>query len=175
VSVTISRRGFLKAAAATGALTAAGGQLLGQTYEAEGAAGEETPRLVPTLCGMCDAHCGVLAYTLGQKLLKLEGNFRHSHSLGKICARGAAGSYLLDDPNRLKTPLKRVGTRFEPIAWEIALNEIGARLLDVKQRLGAQGVAWLRHPDICDAWDVQFMARQSQSCLPVHRRQRAGP
>ncbi len=157
MSVTISRRNFLKAAGATGALAAAGGQLLGQTNEAEGAAKEEVPRLVPTLCGMCEAHCGVLAYTQGQKLLKLEGNFRHSHSLGKICPRGAAGGYLLDDANRLKTPLKRVGARFEPIPWELALQEIGGSLLDVKQRLGAQGVAWLRHPDISDAWDVQFM------------------
>ena len=157
MSMTISRRNFLKAAGATGALAAASGPLLGPVNKAEGAAVGLVSRLVPTLCGMCEAHCGVLAYTQGEKLLKLEGNFRHSHSSGKICPRGAAGGYLLDDANRLKTPLKRVGARFEPISWELAFNEIGASLLDVKQRLGAEGVAWLRQPDLSDAWDVQFM------------------
>jgi thiosulfate reductase/polysulfide reductase chain A len=157
MSVTISRRNFLKAAGATGALAAAGSQFLGPANRAEGAAAGAVPRLVPTLCGMCEAHCGVLAYTHGEKLLKLEGNFRHSHSLGKICPRGSAGAYLLDDANRLKSPMKRVGARFEPISWELAFSEIGASLLAVKQRLGAKGVAWLRQPDLSDAWDVKFM------------------
>jgi len=158
MSVRLSRREFLKAAAVFATMSATGVQFWGNAYQiANAAAKEQVPQLIPTICGMCDAHCGVLAYTQGQKLLKLEGNFRHSHSLGKICPRGAAGGKLLDDPNRLKLPLKRVGNRFEPIPWELAWKEIGARLLDVKQRLGAQSVAWLRHPDVADAWDVQFM------------------
>jgi thiosulfate reductase/polysulfide reductase chain A len=158
MSVKFSRRDFLKAVAAVGAVVAVGSQFLGRVGRSSGAvAKEEVPRLVPTVCGMCEVHCGVLAYIQGQKLLKLEGNFRHSHSLGKLCPRGAAGAKLLDDANRLKSPQKRVGNHFEPIPWDQALREIGARLLDVKQRFGAQSVAWLRHPDISDAWDVQFM------------------
>ncbi len=157
MSVRLDRRTFLKTAAAVTATIAVGGQFFGHPDRTESAAKEEVPRLVPTVCGMCEVHCGVLAYTEGQKLLKLEGNFRHSHSLGKICPRGAAGIKLLNDPNRLKSPLKRVGNRFEAISWEVALREIGARLVDVKQRIGAQGIAWLRHPDLADAWDMQFM------------------
>lgn len=165
MSVKLSRRDFLKAAAAVGAMVTAGGafvaagsKLFGQpSHAAVAATKQEMPRLVPTVCGMCEVHCGVLAYTQGEKLLKLEGNFRHSHSLGKICPRGAAGAKILDDPNRLQSPLKRVGSRFEPIPWELALREIGARLADVKQRYGAPSLAWLRHPDLSDAWDLQFM------------------
>ncbi len=155
--ISLSRRDFLKGAAAVAAAVATGCQPLGQPGRTNGVAKEEVPRLVPTVCGMCEAHCGVLAYTQEQKVLKLEGNFRHSHSLGKICPRGAAGAKLLNDPIRLKIPLKRVGDRFEPVSWELALGEIGARLQDVKKRLGAPSVAWLRHPDISDAWDQQFM------------------
>ncbi len=154
---SISRRDFLKTAATLVAGVAAGCAPMGQPGHVSPAKKEDVPRLVPTVCGMCEAHCGVLAYTQGQKLLKLEGNFRHSHSQGKICPRGAAGAKLLDDATRLRIPLKRVGERFEPIPWELALNQIGARLLDVKKRAGAQSVAWLRHPDISDAWDQQFM------------------
>lgn len=154
---SVTRRDFLKVTATLLAGVAAGCQPLGQIEHSNIQTSGEVPRLIPTLCGMCEAHCGVLAYTQGSRLLKLEGNFRHSHSMGKICSRGAAGAKLLDDPNRLRIPLKRVGSRFEPVSWEVALSEIGARLLDVKKRLGAPSVAWLRHPDLSDAWDQQFM------------------
>jgi len=157
MSVKISRREFLRAAAVFTTMSVTGVQFWGQVCQFASAAAKEVPRLVPTVCGMCDAQCGLLAYTLGQQLLKLEGNFRHSHSLGKICPRGVASMKLLDDPNRLKSPLKRVGSRFESVSWELALNEIGARLQDIKKRLGAQSVAWLRHPGTADAWDQQFM------------------
>lgn len=156
MSLKLSRRDFLKLSAAFSALVAGSGPL-SQAKWVAAAAREQVPVLVPTVCGMCDAHCGVLAYTYGDKVLKLEGNYRHSHSLGRICPRGVAGVKLLEDPNRIKTPLKRVGSRFEPIAWDVAMSEIGRTLVQVKQKLGPQGLAWLRHPDISDAWDQQFM------------------
>ena len=146
--VSLSRRDFLKSAATLTATVAAGCQPWVSQTDAGIATKEDVPRLVPTLCGMCEAHCGVLAYTQGEKLLKLEGNFRHSHSLGKICPRGAAGAKLLDDTSRLRTPLKRVDGRFEPIPWEPALNEIGARLSDVKKKYGAQSMAQWRRPRV---------------------------
>ncbi|MBI4788221.1 MAG: molybdopterin-dependent oxidoreductase [Chloroflexi bacterium] len=157
MSIKLSRRNFLKTTAAFATLFAGSHAFLGQPDGVAAASKDQVPRLIPTVCGMCEARCGVLAYTQGQKLLKLEGNFRHSHSLGKICPRGVAGAKFLDDADRLKSPLKRVGNRFEPISWDVALTEIGAQLSQIKQRLGAQGLAWLRHPEISDAWDVQFM------------------
>lgn len=157
MSTKLSRRGFLQSAGAVGVAAVAGSQMLPHAGQVEAAAGEAVPKLTPTVCGMCEARCGVLAYTQNQKLLKLEGNFRHSHSLGKICSRGSAGVSLLDSSDRLTSPLKRVGDRLIPVPWELALHEIGAWLQDVKHRLGPQGVAWLRHPDVSDAWDQQFM------------------
>lgn len=153
----MTRREFLRAAALFSAMAAAGGPLLGQGRWIAAAAQDPAPTLVPTVCGMCEAHCGVLAYIQDKQLLKLEGNYRHSHSLGKICPRGVAGARTLDDPGRVRSPLKRVDDHFEPLSWEQALSEIGANLKNVKQRFGAQGLAWLRHPDLSDAWDLQFM------------------
>ncbi len=155
--IQMTRREFLKAAILFNAALATGCQSLSPLLVSNGITKEEIPHLIPTLCGMCEAHCGVLAYAQGDRLLKLEGNFRHSHSVGKICPRGVAGAKLLDDSNRLKSPLKRVGNQFERISWEQAWHEIGDRLVDTKKRMGAQSVAWLRHPDLSDAWDRQFM------------------
>ncbi|MEW6233007.1 MAG: molybdopterin-dependent oxidoreductase, partial [Chloroflexota bacterium] len=170
-----TRRQFLQVAGATAA-AAIGGRLV-SGGEKLATAKEEVPRLIPTVCGICDARCGVVAYVREGKLLKLEGNYRHSHSLGRICPRGSAGVKLLYDPDRLKCPLKRgADGRFERITWEQAFKEIAERLQAIKEHYGPRGLAWLRHhpftvlypseeaslssplyPDLADAWDRQFM------------------
>lgn len=163
LNTRITRRQFIKAAAASGAMIAVGGGLFGllrarpaetNTRGREG----EVPKLVPTVCGMCDVGCGVLAYVQGNRLLKIEGNYNHSQSLGRICPRGAAGVKLQYSRQRLRSPLKRVGDRkFSPISWEQALTEIGAKLKSFKHNYGAESLAWLHHPHLSDMWDQQFM------------------
>ncbi len=155
--IRLTRRNFLKSVGVAGALAVAGDGLF---YSTETFAEEprEIAKLYPTICGMCENGCGVLAYVRGGRLHKIEGNYRHSHSLGKICARGAAGVKLLYDPQRLRMPMKRVGEgEFEKIMWEQAFEEIGQKLQELKARHGPQTLAWMRHPDLSDAYDVQFM------------------
>ncbi len=152
----ISRRDFLKGAGVIGALATFGG--LASRY---GVAAEEpeVPHLTPTVCGMCPARCGVMAYTAKGRLLKLEGNYKHSLSQGRICARGSAGVKLLYDPDRLKSPLKRMAAGdYEPISWEQAWQEIGRKLQDLAKSDGPQTMAWARQPDLSDLWDRQFTA-----------------
>lgn len=159
----ISRRDFLKGLGAAGVLSlGAIGVLETPKLPRNGTDDEqpweEMPQLIPTVCGMCDAHCGVLAYVVGERLYKLEGNYRHSHSLGRICSRGSAGIKLLYDPDRVKYPLKRVGEgRFERITWEQAFQEIAERLKAIRDGSGPQSLAWAYHPDLADLWDEQFM------------------
>lgn len=161
---TLSRRTFLKSAGAAGALVAVGGgvaSLLDRNLTtADGFEGRqsETPRLVPTVCEMCDARCGVLAYVAGGRLIKLEGNYNHSHSLGRICARGVAGLKLLYSPQRLKFPMKRTPEgKFERLTWEKAFAEIGERLKAIRREAGAESLAWAYHAHLSQMWDQQFM------------------
>ena len=42
---------------------------------------------------------------------------------------------VLDDPERLNYPMKRVGSGFERIGWEQALSEIGARVRELRKEL----------------------------------------
>jgi thiosulfate reductase/polysulfide reductase chain A len=160
-TIRISRREFVKALGATGALSLGAGalgatQFLGKVTTT--GAWDEMPQLISTVCGMCDARCGVLAYVVGERLYKLEGNYRHSQSQGRICARGSAGVKHLYDPDRLRYPLKRVGEgQFERISWERAFREIAERLKAIKEREGPQALAWAYHPDLSDLWDKQFV------------------
>ena len=76
----------------------------------------------------------------------------------KLGAYGVAGTALLYDPDRLKTPLKRVERRgsqeFEEISWDTALNEVASNFERIKAEYGAGALAlflhgyggnWMRH------------------------------
>ncbi len=83
------------------------------------------------------------------KVLKLEGNPQHPLTKGQLCARGNAGTQLLYDPDRLKYPLIRTGKRgegkFRRASWDEALELFAARLKDLKQKYGAESVAFFPH------------------------------
>lgn len=79
-----------------------------------------------TVCGECDAGCGLLVRVMEGRAKKIEGNPDHPLSRGKHCARAEAGLQALYNPDRIKGPLRRTGARgegaFEPIAWNEAVE-----------------------------------------------------
>lgn len=97
-------------------------------------ASERHYRLVPTTCFNCEAACGLLAYVDKQSggIRKLEGNPLHPASRGRNCAKGPATINQVNDPDRILTPMKRVGPRgggrWAPVGWEEAIADIAARI-----------------------------------------------
>ncbi len=95
---------------------------------------EKRYMLVPTTCFNCESACGLLAYVDKDTLevRKFEGNPEHPGSRGRNCAKGPATINQVVDPDRILTPLKRVGERgsgkWEPVTWDSALNDIAARI-----------------------------------------------
>ncbi len=91
-------------------------------------------RLVPTTCFNCESACGLLAYVDKKtgEIRKFEGNPVHPGSRGKNCAKGPATINQIKDPDRILTPLKRVGARgagqWQEVSWDEALADIGERI-----------------------------------------------
>ncbi len=89
---------------------------------------------IPTICFNCESGCGLLAFVDKEtgEIEKFEGNPVHPGSRGRTCAKGPATINQVRDPDRILTPLKRVGKRgsgrFEPVSWDQALDEIGERI-----------------------------------------------
>lgn len=144
----ISRRSFLKLSLAAGALASAGTlPSFGQWQQARAAEKDES-RVVPSICEMCGVKCGIMVTVLDGRVVKIDGQPQHPFSNGKLCARGNAGMRTLYDPDRLKQPLKRVGEgKFEPISWEKAYSEIGAKLRQLKDQYGPETLVWATHPE----------------------------
>ncbi|MBC8269255.1 MAG: molybdopterin-dependent oxidoreductase [Rhodospirillaceae bacterium] len=87
---------------------------------------------VPSICGQCPSRCAILGYLDDGKLAKIEGHPDSIRNQGRVCAKGQAGAAKVYDPDRILTPLRRVGPRgqgeWEKISWDEALDELTTRL-----------------------------------------------
>ncbi|MBF0184773.1 MAG: molybdopterin-dependent oxidoreductase [Magnetococcales bacterium] len=83
-------------------------------------------------CTLCPYFDGGFSYEEGGRIQKTEGNPDHVASRGKFCAKGLASFLGAYDPERITTPLKRVGPRgsgkWQAIEWDAAIAEVAARV-----------------------------------------------
>lgn len=96
------------------------------------------------LCGICPAGCWVRA-TLAHdgRLVSVEP--QPDHPLGAICTIGRSAPAVVYDPDRVRTPLRRVGPKgslaFEPVSWDAAMAEVAERLEALKAQHGPESTA----------------------------------
>src|SRR4030042_1619045 len=129
MAVKISRRDFLKLGG-VGAAALAAGQFIppqvAQAARAAGALNAAGDGYIHSMCEMCVWRCGLIAKVVDGRVVKLDGNPEHPHSRGKLCPRGQSGLMNTYDPDRVLTPLVRVGKRgegkFRQASWEEALD-----------------------------------------------------
>lgn len=79
-------------------------------------------------CHLCEANCGLLIQVEGRQVLSIKGDPENPLSRGHICPKATAIADLQDDPDRLRTPLKRTDETWEEIGWEQAFAEIGEKM-----------------------------------------------
>ncbi|NKY86751.1 molybdopterin oxidoreductase family protein [Nocardia veterana] len=99
-----------------------------------------TTRIVSRQCTLCEAHCGIRVTVDGDRVIRIEGNPDDVLSQGYICPKATAMGALHHDPDRLRTPVRRVGDRFEPIGWDEAFAEIGRRLRAIRRESGPSSI-----------------------------------
>lgn len=120
-TLKLSRRSFMKLGGAIGGaasvmtlgstrLKAMEQDLGGRDYSSTTGAERQA---VPYTCLACNIEDGGVAYVENGRIVKLEGNMDHPNTRGKLCAKGNAGYLHVYDPDRIMTPLLRVGKRGE--------------------------------------------------------------
>jgi thiosulfate reductase/polysulfide reductase chain A len=145
----ISRRDFLKLGAA-GAGALALGQMLppkvAQAARQAGTIDAEGNGYVHSMCEMCVWRCGLIAKVVDGRVVKLDGNPEHPHSRGNLCPRGQSGLMNTYDPDRVLTPLIRVGKRgeglFRQASWDEALDLVASNMLSIKEKYGAEAMVF---------------------------------
>ncbi len=96
----------------------------------------------------CHGGCGVKLYVKGDKVVKVEGDENHPWNQGRGCSRLLAMTQFMYHPDRITTPLKRVGARgdgrFEAISWDEAYDIIEEKFNKIKEEYGANAVIFIQ-------------------------------
>jgi formate dehydrogenase major subunit len=133
--MNVSRREFIQITGATAAGLAVSGlgldlkpvkshaQMLKTKYAKE----------TTTICCYCAVGCGAIVHTGKSgagKIINIEGDPDHPINEGSLCAKGAALSQLVNNENRITTPLYRkpYSNQWMEVSWEQALLMIAKRI-----------------------------------------------
>ena len=93
-----------------------------------------------TVCSHCSVGCAVDAVVENGIWIRQEPVFDSPINLGSHCAKGAALREHGHGEYRLKYPMKLVNGKYQRISWDQALQEISAKLLDLKKKDGPDSV-----------------------------------
>ena len=99
-------------------------------------------RTVHRVCTLCEANCGLSFEVENDRILQVRPDHDDPFSQGFACPKGIAIARVHDDPDRLRTPVKRTPAGdFEPISWPEALELAAQGLARVRDTHGRNAVA----------------------------------
>ncbi|MDR2892394.1 MAG: nitrate reductase [Deltaproteobacteria bacterium] len=133
----LSRREFLKGAAASTALAAIG-------LPGVAAAAEAETKWVKGVCRYCGTGCGVLVGVQNGKAVSIKGD-PNNHNQGLLCLKGAMLIPVIYTPDRILEPMIRrngKGSELEKVSWDEALDFAAKRFRDTISEFGPNAVAY---------------------------------
>jgi formate dehydrogenase major subunit len=89
-----------------------------------------------TVCGHCSVGCAVDAVVENGVWVRQEPVFDSPINLGAHCAKGAALREHGHGEYRLKYPMKLVNGKYQRISWDVALDEISKKMLELREQSG---------------------------------------
>ncbi len=142
----IDRRTFLHRSGVTaGGLGAAALLPIGMSRKAQADTGEAagSAKRIKTVCTHCSVGCGIIAEVENGVWTGQEPAMDHPINMGSHCAKGASVREHGHGERRLKYPTKLVNGEWKRVSWEEAINEIGDKLLEIREASGPDSVYWL--------------------------------
>ncbi|NWA27056.1 molybdopterin oxidoreductase family protein [Pseudomonas gingeri] len=96
-------------------------------------------------CHLCEAICGLTIETTTHddtvQITSIKGDSLDTFSRGHICPKAVALQDIQNDPDRLRQPMRRVGSEWLPIEWDEAFALVAERLTTIQARHGQNAVA----------------------------------
>jgi anaerobic selenocysteine-containing dehydrogenase len=87
-------------------------------------------------CHLCEAICGLEIITDGPQIVSIKGDPQDPLGRGHICPKAIALKDLHEDPDRLRSPKKRVGGQWVDVSWTQAFEEISERVAALQLEQG---------------------------------------
>ena len=142
----LDRRTFLRRSGlVAGGLATLGALPLASVRKAEAA--PPTPGTAVTIrkniCTHCSVGCTVVAEVVNGVWIGQEPGWDSPISRGSHCAKGAATREIVMGDRRLRYPMKLVNGQWNRISWDTAINEIGDKMMAIREKSGPESVYWL--------------------------------
>lgn len=146
--MALTRRDFLKSAAATSAATAVGmsipAQAFAQTKEAE-----QGWRWDKAVCRFCGTGCGIMIATKDDKIVAVKGDPAAPVNRGLNCIKGYFTAKIMYGADRLTEPLLRVDEKgefnkqgkFKTVTWKKAFDVMEAQFRKYYDEFGPSSVS----------------------------------
>ncbi len=143
----LDRRSFLRRSGlAAGSLAALGSLPLASIRQAEAGPPPPSGATVTArknFCTHCSVGCSVIAEVANGVWIGQEPDYDSPINRGSHCCKGAAVRDDVLSDRRLRYPQKLVDGQWKRLSWDQAIDEIGDRLLDIRQKAGPDSVYWL--------------------------------
>ena len=132
-----------------------------------------------TICAYCAVGCGIIVHTskgAGGKVINTEGDPDHPINEGALCPKGAALSQLINNKDRLVTPLYRkpYSHAWQKVSWDWALYRIALNIKKTRDatfiRKNSKGQVVNRTTGIAH---VGSAALDNEECWPLQAMMRA--
>src|SRR5262245_45640321 len=99
------------------------------------------PETQATFCRICEALCGLEVTVDAGRVTAIRPDAAHVATAGFACPKGLHQHEIYASPDRLRRPEKRVGNAWQPLGWDAALAEIGARVQRIRATHGPDALA----------------------------------
>src|SRR6476659_122824 len=142
----LDRRSFLRRSGLTvGGLAAVGALPLATVRKADAAGSMATSgaTIRKNICTHCSVGCTVIAEVVNGVWVGQEPGWDSPINRGSHCAKGAATRELVHGDRRRRYPMKLVNGQWTRGSWDVAINEIGDKLMAIREKSGADSVYWL--------------------------------
>lgn len=102
-------------------------------------------KVLPSVCALdCPDACALHIQIDGDRVVGLTGDPQHPITQGFACVKTARYPERQEQSDRLLVPMRRVGKKgegkFEPITWDVALDEIAEKLRVILKNYSGQAV-----------------------------------
>jgi formate dehydrogenase alpha subunit len=120
---------------------------------------------IQTTCTFCGCGCQLELNTLaGREVVKVTTKGEAGVNHGSLCVKGRFGFDFIHHPERLRKPLVKKSGVFAEAPWEEALGLVATRLLEIKEKYGAQSIGGISSPTATNEENFLFQ-KWMRACI----------
>jgi formate dehydrogenase len=97
---------------------------------------------VYTTCRYCESNCALAVEVESNRVTRIRADKNNPQTWQDACSKGLTSREMVEHPQRITAPMKRVGGRYVEVEYEQALREIAAQLSELVDQHGPDALGY---------------------------------